>query len=283
MSRPQPRTGHHRLTNRSIARLALVAVAIALTATPLAAHEFWLQPESFRLEVGAPIGVRVYVGDGFEKGEPYARNPRHIMYFQVDPEEIGELAGEAGDEPAAVLTADEAGLATLVYRSFPSRVSLEPEPFERYLRNEGLEAIVAERAALGESDKPGSEAFSRCAKSLVEVGDGPVEGYEKPLGLALEIVPLASPFALAADDELEVRVLWRGEPLDGAQVRAYFEGEPQRTFTVRTDADGVARLAVGGPGARLLSVVHMERADAGSAVDWESTWSSLTFEVATSP
>lgn len=264
----------HTLLGRSIVTLGFV-----LASAPLSAHEFWLRPEAFRVAVGEPVGVRVFVGDGFENGKPYAHNPRHIRYFRVEPQEAGELAGEPGDEPAGVFAAATPGLATLVYRSYPSRVTLEAEKFESYLVNEGLEAIVGRRAELGESEKPGIEAFSRCAKSLVEVEGATGEGHDRPLGLALEIVPLAAPFALEADEELSIQVLWRGEPLASAQVRVFFEGEPDRTFTARTGADGSARVAVGGPGVRLLSVVHMERADPGSAVDWESTWSSLTFEI----
>ncbi len=266
----------------SIARrplLSALPVLLLLLPTSAKAHEFWLQPEAFRIAIGEPIGVRVMVGDGFEEGEPYAHNPRHIRYFRAAPEGAGEILGESGDEPAGIFTADLPGLATLIYRSYPSRVTIDSTKFEDYLRSEGLEAIVARRAELGESNRAGREAFSRCAKALVEVEGVAPEGFDEPIGLALEIVPLASPFALPASGELRIQVLWKGEPLSNAQVRVFVSGEPDQTATVQTTQDGTAAIEAAAPGVRLLSVVHMERADEGSAVDWESTWSSLTFEI----
>ncbi|MBT8216767.1 MAG: hypothetical protein KJO17_07960, partial [Acidimicrobiia bacterium] len=42
-------------------------------------------------------------------------------------------------------------------------------------------------------------------------------------------------------------------------------------------------LALDRQGVWLLSVVHMERADPETAVDWVSTWSSLTFSTVPLP
>ena len=257
---------------------ALLLTTLLLPAAA-AAHEFWLLPDSFAPAVGQRVAVRVFVGDGFEHGEPYPRNPRHIRSFWLEGERATPIEGASGDEPAGSFIAATSGAQMIGYRSNASNISLAAEPFESYLVKEGLEHVLRLRAQAGETLDEGREAFSRCAKSLIRVGNGPTDGYDRPLGLDLEIVPTGSPFGLEAGSTLPVLVLWQGEPLAGAQIRAFAEGHPDRTFEVRTGDDGTTTLTLDPAGTWMLSVVHMERAAPGSDVDWQSTWSSLTFRI----
>ncbi len=259
--------------------LASLALALGALAAPSAAHEFWLVPETFEPPVGARVGVRIFVGDGPENGRAYTRNPFHIKEFKAIASTVSEIDGEPGADPAGSFTASGSGVLALVYSSHPSELTLPAERFESHLLEEGLEHVSRLRAAAGESDQPGTEAFSRCAKSLLRVAGAGPEGHDRRTGLELEIVPLSPPFTPDGSGELPILVLWRGQPLAGAQVRAFVAGRPEATVEVRTGDDGVAIVPLAAPGMRLLSVVHMERAEPGSGVDWRSTWSSLTFEV----
>src|SRR5258708_27168105 len=67
-------------------------------------------------------------------------------------------------------------------------------------------------------DADGSERYSRCAKSIVQVGP-PGAGLQgqvnKPLGLPLEIVPEANPYGAKRLATLPVRVLYAGHALAG--------------------------------------------------------------------
>lgn len=161
---------------------------------------------------------------------------------------------------------------------------LEADAFESYLRDEGLEAIVARRAASGESAAPGLEIFSRNAKALLTAtgGGDPARDarlLRRPVGLDLELVPESDPRRSSASRPLTLRLLFHGKPLAGALVKAFPRDGNERRVAGRTGADGRVRLTLAEPGVWLVNAVHMVDAPAASGVRWESLWSSLTFEV----
>ena len=52
---------------------------------------------------------------------------------------------------------------------------------------------------------PGREIFSRCAKALLVVGAGPRTGYDRRMGMRLEIVPEANPETVIVCGEPAIR------------------------------------------------------------------------------
>jgi uncharacterized GH25 family protein len=173
----------------------------------------------------------------------------------------------------------QAGLAWIVYRSLESPLSLDADKFEEYLREEGLESVVVERSRRGESGKPSRELFSRAAKALVQVGGAGSAGFDRLLGLALELVPERNPYALRSGEELPVRLLSRGRPVAGALVSALPYGNPEAKQSLRSDRDGRVRFRGIGPGVWLVKAVQMARVTDDPNADWRSVWASLTFEV----
>ena len=164
------------------------------------------------------------------------------------------------------------------YRSHSSVSILKARRFERYLAQEGLEHAATTRAERGETDQPGHEAFSRCAKTMMLVGDGSSAGFDRAIGLELEIVPEADPFATRPPGRLPIRVLWRNRPYANALVKAFHDGRSAAVTKVRTDSEGRATILLDRAGSWMLSVVYIERMPDGSSTDWQSTWSSLTLE-----
>ncbi len=264
---------------RMAALLAFPAAALAALAPPALAHDFWIEPSAYRADPGGALAVRLRVGERFE-GEPVPRNPERIeKLVLVGPGGELPVEGVDGEDPAGYVRPATAGIHVLVYRSRRASIELAPDPFAAYLREEGLDGILALRKKRGESDKPAREVYSRCAKALVAVGDAAgAGGYDRLVGLPLELVPEANPFTLRRKDKLPVRLLLDGKPLEGALVVAMDRGKPQRKVEARTDPDGRARLALRHPGVWLVKAVHMFRAPEGVDADWESLWASLTFE-----
>ncbi len=266
-----------------------IFAAALLLAAPLRAHDFWIEPSSFRPAAGERVGVRLRVGEHF-KGDPVPRNPQRIERFvQVGVGGAGgelPLPGVEGMEPAGYASFQAPGLHWIVYDSNHASVELKGEAFEKYLSEEGLERVSQERARRGQSAAPVREIYSRCAKSLVRVGppspDGTVAGWDRPLGLALELVPEADPYALAAGGELPVRLLYQGKPLAGALVAAFSKERPEEKVTARSDAEGRVRLRLARPGVWLVKAVHMVEPSQETpkpGADWESFWASVTFDV----
>jgi hypothetical protein len=104
------------------------------------------------------------------------------------------------------------------------------------------------------------------AKAVVRVGEATDESWREPVGLGLEIVPLADPTRLRAGGALAVRVLEDGRPLAGLPLRAIRSGRTPSSVT--TDASGEATLALDAGGPWLI---------AGSAAHARTT---LTLDVA---
>jgi hypothetical protein len=82
------------------------------------------------------------------------------------------------------------------YHSRPSRVTLPAEKFTQYLRQEGLDAIVAARARTQTSEREGRELFSRSAKSLVRSGALAAGTGDRPLGFPIELVAERNPYEM---------------------------------------------------------------------------------------
>lgn len=259
-------------------RSAFLATALSLAA-PLFAHDFWIEPSTFRPAVGSTLGVGLVVGSRF-RGDALPRNPAMIAKF-ILVSDTGEtpIGGRAADEPAGSVRIDQPGLALIAYRSLDSQVSLEAAKFEEYLKEEGLEAVIAARAKSGNSQRPSHELFSRSAKSLIAAGGSGATGYDRVLGLTMELVPEKNPYAMKGGDELPVRLLYEGKPLAGALVVALAYDEPERKVAQRSDASGRAMLRLPKEGVWLIKVVHMVPVAGNPNADWQSIWASLTFEI----
>lgn len=258
--------------------LALLLFLASASAPALRAHDLWIEPSSFRPVEAQLFAVRLRVGEAFQ-GEPVPRMEKRIERFAaVGPGGEIPLNGVEGADPAGWAVLAAPGAWILTYDSNHSSVELEGPKFEAYLAEEGLERISKLRAERGQTAARSREIYSRCAKSLVSVGNGPAEGFDRVLGLPLELVPEASPASLPASGELPVILLFRGKPLAGALVVAVPRNEPAARVSARTGGDGRVRLRLDKAGDWLFKAVHMEPAPAESGADWESFWASLTLQ-----
>lgn len=260
-------------------RLARAGLVLLSMAPALRAHDFWMEPSTFTPEPGERVAVRLRVGEHF-KGDPVPLNPQRVERFAAAGAS-GSISvdGAPGADPAGLVVLGAPGLYQLVYDSSRASVELAGPDFEKYLAEEGLERISRLRAERGQTAVKAREVFSRCAKALVAVGGKGAGGHDRVLGLPLELVPEASPYALPRGGSLLVRLLQEGKPLEGALVVALRRGEPARRISARTDAGGRVRLSLDLPGVWLVKAVHMVPAPEGVGADWESFWASLTFEV----
>lgn len=249
---------------------------LLLAAVPASAHDFWVEPSTFHPEPGAKVALFLRSGEN-DVAEPVPRREARIDRFEVlGPGTKVPARGAEGRDPAGEFVPPSAGGWLAVYRSRPQSITLEPAAFEAYLREEGLDHVIAEREAKGHSRVDGREIYSRCAKALIRVG-GDGSGFDRVVGLRLELVPEADPSALGPDRLLSVRLEFEGKPLPGALVLARAKGAGDRPIRGRTDAAGRATLELPGPGPWLVTSVHMVPAPVSSHVDWESLWASLTF------
>lgn len=284
-------------------RLAHVLLSLTLLVTSAHAHDFWLEPSDATPAADDVVSLHLRLGHPGH-AEVFGRNPDHIVRFEaVGPDGAHALYGVAGRDPAARDRMPAAGTVLAVYRSTRDRVDMEPEAFEDYLREEGLERVRAGRRERGETDARGVETYSRCAKALLAVDGRVAPGFDAVVGLSAELVPLRHPLDLHTDEDgrllLPVRLLVGGEPAADVRVHAApLDGDHETAEVAgRTDdrgevvlalpADAGERfvvLAVHGDATEALPAEALQVPLAAAAADtpvapWESLWASLVLPV----
>jgi hypothetical protein len=224
--------------------------------------------------------VKLRVGQDFH-GDPVPRADALIGDFVVvDAGGRRQVVGRDGADPAGLLRVTSPGLMVVGYHSRPSPVTLPADKFNDYLKEEGLDAVIAARVKAQASQREGREIFSRAAKSLLRSGDMTAASSDRALGFPIELVAERNPYQMRSGDALPVRLTFKDAPLAGALVMAFNQRHPFLKKRVRSDQDGRATFTIDEPGPWLVKAVHMVPAPAGSNADWESFWASLTFEMA---
>lgn len=263
------------MTSRAAAAALVSAAAALAVPTAVRAHDFWIEPSSFRPEPGTVLGVRLRVGEPFH-GEVFPRTSSHARRFLLgSPGGEEEIDGLEGRDPAGFVRIRSPGLHVIGYESRPSVIQIAPATFEAYLRERGLDGPAALRCARGRTAEPAREAFVRSARSLVRAAG--VSGHDRPLGLPLEI--LADPVPEGAGPA-SFRLLLEGRPAEGLLVEAHRREAPEETASARTDSEGRVVLPLEPAGVWLITAVSMrEAAGKPDGAQWRSLWGSLTLEV----
>ncbi len=245
------------------------------------AHEYWLEPETFFLAPGQKTAMHLYVGDGLIKDReerPFQLAKTTMFQLFSTSSQTLNLKTSLVDKalPIYKFSAARPGNYLLAMERNWSSVKLEPQKFAAYLREDGLEYVIAERERLGESAKEGRERYSRFIKSLLQVGDKRDETYKKTVGLKLEITPLENPYAKKVGDQLTFQVTFDGKPLAGRT--AFADNRNGATQKMTTDRAGKITLKIDRSSLWLVRLVNMRRCAADCAeIDWESFWGAYSF------
>ncbi|HLA94373.1 MAG TPA: DUF4198 domain-containing protein [Pyrinomonadaceae bacterium] len=250
----------------------------------VSAHEYWLEPESFFLKPNEKAAVRLFLGEGLKKEEerPFQMSKTTMFkLFSADGDFDLISSGRDEEMPLFTFASERSGNYLLGLERNWSYITLEPEKFDEYLREDGLEYILAERERLGESKKEGRERYSRYIKGLMQVGDKRDKTFAKRIGLKLEIVPLENPYSKKAGEELSFQVLFQGKPLKDKTIFAdNRDGEAISKQKLKTDAQGKTTVKLDRKGIWLVRLVYMQRCPKDcEGADWESFWSAFSFGV----
>jgi hypothetical protein len=261
-------------------RTVLTAIVLSLS-TAAAAHSFWLEPEDHFPAADEEVRIGFKVGDAGEVSDWGLFWERIASLRLFGPEGVTDQQRAVrvtgpGEVGSALVSVRGEGSFVLAFESNPSFSDLEAERFNNYLEHEGLTAITAHREATRATGEDGTELYARRAKALLQVGEPRTDNVTRPVGQILEIVPLQNPFSLEEGAPLDVQVLWRGEPLEGAQLSAAALNATGEYETFTTSADGVVRVRAPGAAAMLYSVVWGVPAPNDARADYFTIFASLT-------
>jgi uncharacterized GH25 family protein len=257
--------------------------ALLLLSAPLLAHEFWLAPDKFFVAPNAPLSLTLNVGEDFTgvirpfTAEKVAALRHYSAAGTVDL--ISRVPAAPGLD-ALPLSFAQPGTHLIAEDAHPSTITLSPDKFLSYLNADGLEFIDTARRASGQDNEPGRERYLRCVKTLIRVGDKSDATYAVRTGQRLEITPQSDPFAARPGSRLGFTITFDGQPLAGAQVRAWHHRDKILvTLKGRSAADGSIAFDLPYAGPWMISLVHMIPLKDVPGYDWQSYWGNLTFAV----
>jgi uncharacterized GH25 family protein len=260
---------------------------VALFASPASAHDLWIVPGKYRLEVGEITRVFINNGDLFPESLTLLGEHRLSEVRALSPAGTVTISGFRTDGRSLTFDfqPETPGSHVIALGTKPRAVRMNGEDFEKYLSEAGLTAIEEQRTTLGEAGRPAVERYTKWAKTVVEVGEeAPSEdAWATAVGDRLEIVPLEPPNRVRPGESLRLRVLYAGTPLTGAAIVGGRAAGPPNEIAVSTDDRGEAAVNLSTSGRWYVRAIHMIRVEDDPQVQWESFWATLTFEVPSVP
>ncbi len=260
-----------------------LSLAVA-AATPLSAHEFWIEPLDYAVAADGKVAGDLVNGQNFE-GALHSYLPQRFTRFELAlGETVAPVEGRLGDRPALNMDPLGAGVHVAAFESAINIVRYDDlQQFVDFAASKSLRDAEARHRAAGYPMENIGEAYTRHTKALVAVEDG--AGSDRALGLATEMVALANPYTDDVTGGLPVQVLYDQAPRADVQVEL-FQKAPDGSVTLqklRTDASGTVVLPVSPGHAYLVNSVVLRPAAPELAelqnVVWETLWASLVFSV----
>ncbi len=240
----------------------------------VSAHDFWIVPHNPEGAVKDNVVFELRIGPGWP-GKRSVRLPGLISTFDAWDEK-GKFP-VSGHERALVighLKNRVSGATVVGLTTNGAQITLSATEFEDYLREEGLNKIRQSRQKSQESNQPGTEIFTRFAKTIILV-DGRSEGYDRHVGLRRELVLQTDPMLFQPEKPVVLSLLAEGKPLPGIQVKAMLNTTPPTQLKAITDQAGKVTFRLPAEGEWLFSAVDMEPSSDPDA-EWHSLWASLT-------
>ncbi|WP_372604900.1 DUF4198 domain-containing protein [Actibacterium sp.] len=256
---------------------------LSLSAETALAHEFWLSPQSYQVEPGAPVLTDLRLGQDFS-GAPLSYLPNRLSRFEmIQGEIVTKITGRMGDQPAMAAPAPGQGLAIIVHETTDNLLTYTDwSKFTAFVTHKAFPDALNRHAARGLPQIGFSETYRRYAKSLVAVGDG--HGQDRDVGLETEIIALKNPYTDDLSQGLPVQVLYRGAPRVDTQLEV-FQRSPSGDVVItklQTDALGQVSVPVLPGHEYLLDAVMLldtGNDDPKAGPVWQSLWAALTFMI----
>ena len=268
---------------------AVVSLLLPIWVQHVSAHDIWLAPHQFVSAPGDTLVVRQWAGSELDPEIELELLKYMTPRFElVTPHGTTNLLAALPDgeiKPVLTRSLDFEGTALLTMEHAFFLTALSNEKFLEYLEHEEFDEKML-RAGMGQRAKQ-RERFARAFKCLIQVGEkanGDV--YRQVLGQKIELVLQQNPYLLNPGERLDVQVLFEGKPLAGKLLKAFNKdsaGEISES-KARTNAQGIAQFTLDKPGIWMLRFVQLRPCVERSAgdcdgVDWESYWTSYTFEL----
>ena len=243
------------------------------------AHDTWLSPSAYSAKAGETLTFDLTSGMEFPKLDAAIKPDRVAkagFRFGGDEGDIREFKAGAHALRFERQFATP-GCATVWLQLKAKDIELSDDDVAHYLEEARASEEVQRAWSARKGREKWKELYTKCAKTCFAVGDAQGDdSCAEPVGMALEIVPLADPTTLSVGEQGKFKLLRNGEPLPDAAVALHTEGDSGPRFET-TDAQGVVTFPLAKAGPTMLATVHLRPPTSGKP--WESEFSTFTFEV----
>ena len=230
------------IVSRFLVSLVFVAAAPGMVGTA-SAHDIWLTT------AGPSSARRVIVNYGHPNDRPPTAADKMLDLIAITRE--GKISLLDGLTPGYANGA-------LVVRSPPIADGGHTLLATRY--DNGYWVKISDKLYRNVSKRMAPDALDGLwSAKFAKAVTGPGAPWDTVLGHELEIVPLADPAAIRIGESLRVRVLFRGQPLAGAEVERGDGVTPMKEEDIprfKSDDDGIAAIPILKAGPVVFAIDH---------------------------
>ena len=215
--------------------LSVVILSSLLMGTGIA-HEFWIEPDSYRVDEQSELVAYLRNGENFEGSPNVYLSSNTTRFDLVSSDQQNPVIAREGDSPALKMQAQQPGLTVVVHQSSVSVLTYTKwEKFQRFADHKDFPNIRARHKARSLAEHYFKEAYTRFSKSLIAVNDG--AGEDRKTGLEIELVALQNPYTDDLSEGMKVIAYYKDEIHPNAQIEL-FEKSPNNEVKItlhRTD------------------------------------------------
>lgn len=264
-------------------------IVLSLVTLACLAHEFWLQPNKYFFNATETATIRFNIGEDFS-GENWKGNKNKIqqLLHYTPSNNVNNISSNLSDAigDSIKLPITEEGTHMVVFNSTNTYIQLEAKKFTEYLIEDGLQQALAFRRDNGEDTLAGKEYYQRSVKTIFQCGRTTTNACTKATSLPLDIIPANNPYLIEFNpatkelqDKNRFRVCFKSTPLIKHLVKHWYKDENGKVncYNLYTNKKGWIYIKQQ-KGVNMISCVYMERIQQDSTAQWQSYWSSVTFE-----
>ncbi len=247
--------------------LALTCLAFSILSFPAFGHEFILVPQHWEnYHTGQDVPFSLLSAHVFMKSEEL-ENPTNVT-AQYLGKNISVRADQAYKTFTGTVKLSEPGAALLHGHRHGEVWSKTPKGVVKGDRST-LKSVIWARN------------YEKFCKTLIPV-DGQTQNWDQKTGDTLEIVPLNNPLELKTGDELEVQILYKGQPISPEAVTATYDGfsDTPNSYAFFTEpyGEGKAKIKISAPGFWIVRVQYIAD-EKGANYDKHAMRAILAFPV----
>lgn len=250
-------------------------VLLLALASPAFAHDTWIAPDAFANACG-PVMLQMTSGMDFGRLDT-AIDPKRVQRAVIMiPGRRLTMTPEAAAHSLNFKVDVPYGISIVAVELAPKTLELTFPQVNEYLDEIGApDEIRAEWKA-----HPGRwrESYTKHAKTLLRCGEAD-RRYQMSADMGFEIIPQGTdPTSLKAGDVFRFILMRPKQLVRDVPIVVVRDGAGRIATLREPDHSGVFSFVPGKPGRYMLTATQLRRAN-GRDLDWQSDFTTLTFEV----